>query len=991
MANTSVKRILADMLEEKYQMNGAGAGALSAVFKEEPPGLETFLYDSKYLNSLRPTLPYPHTSGFEMRLSPIQFNFIRSFDQVFKPDLYIEMVREFGEQWAPLPMKNMFAIEWGKGCPIAGELVYSSTDGKWIPVENAKSMRVASVDTEANNQVTTAESTESWASGRGNCIEVVTESGAVTKVYEGHRFLTRKDGWVMAKDLELGDRIANVTKLSIDSPIDSIPEEHIQLVGMWLIGAIDTDMYIYSSFVKAAERYCQLLDSQGIEYVVSESRYNSTLVRPTDTSVDKLKELQKKYGIHGATLETAKVPSDFFSLSDDHLRLFLSSIFSVGGVIRDKFLGIHSFNERFVRDLTLLMKRLGIRATCSKGFSTIFYQGIERDSYSWKLKVSTGRDLQDFHANITSLDFPDIARRNDSAVGHRRFRQVLNPGIYWDKVVAINEIGEHDYYDLSVPGLENYVSTDGLVAHNSGKDTVVRLGVVRIASLLGHMWSPQGYFNMPTSDTIHMLNVAATAPQARDAFFDPMKKLFVQNEHLMSMVPGGDPAEGANRIKLNNNILIISGNSMAENQEGMNLLVGVADEISAFKTKEEFKNSGDGRAAKGADQIVNFLQSSASSRFAETYKVAQISWPRYGGDAIEQAIAEGTRSIKELGDDSSDWYVSGPKATWDVKPGISRDNFKSHYDKDPETAAKMYECKPPKSTNIFIRDEVSIDMAFSEIKEEPITVEYYWGLPPSSSGLVDIGSSSPQEGWQVDFTFSEDLVPVPGALYCLHGDLAISGDRAGIAMSHVKSYRTSTADDDERPIVKNDFWFTFESSIKSNPPREVQIRWYRQLIWELIDKGFEISIVTTDGFQSVDMRQTLEAYGIDTGLLSLDRNDKVYQAFKDVILDARLESYRSNQSEDSLVMEEIKRLRKVKNKVDHLPSFSKDAADSLAGSVYNAIEAGGEEDGEDALDLEELTDYSDDAGSYSYEQPNLYSSADEDSYFAQGYGRYYNS
>ena len=591
MAQTGrARRIAADFLREQMQMDGIKSSMLSQIFHEEPPPLDTFLYDPKYLNHLRPTLPSPDESGYPFKLSPIQWEFVRNFEQIFRPELYIAMVEEFGEYWAPLPMKNMFVAAWGKG---------------------------------------------------------------------------------------------------------------------------------------------------------------------------------------------------------------------------------------------------------------------------------------------------------------------------------------------------------------SGKDTTVRIGFTRLASLLQHLKSPQGYFNMASTDPIHFLNVAATAPQARRAFFDPMKKLFKNNKHLSEFFYGDDPAEGANQIRLKNDIYIISGNSMAENQEGLNILAGVADEISAFKVAEEFRDKGGGRQNRGAEAIVSFLRSSSSSRFPDTYKVAQISFPRFQGDAIEKAMAQGRESLKANGVDSQ-WYVSGPHATWEVKPTVTKANFKEHYEEDPEMAMTMYECKPPKSTNTFIRNEAAIDSAFETVKKEPIEVEYYWGLPPDRADVPD--GLEAREGWQVQFRYSDDFYPIPGALYAMHGDMAIKGDRAGIAMSHVSSWQNS-GEDDERPIITNDFVFTFESDLSDREhPREVQIRWYRQLIWELIDRGFPIEIVTYDQFQSFDMVQTLNTYGIDSGLLSLDRNDKVYQTVKDVILDGRLSGYRTDPALDPLVVRELKRLRRVGKKVDHLPGQSKDAADALAGSVYNAIELGGEED-----------------------------------------------
>jgi replicative DNA helicase len=39
--------------------------------------------------------------------------------------------------------------------------------------------------------------------------------------------------------------------------------------------------------------------------------------------------------------------------------------------------------------------------------------------------------------------------------------------LFWDSVVSIEPIGEQDVYDLTVPGLENWLA-DGIVTHNSG-------------------------------------------------------------------------------------------------------------------------------------------------------------------------------------------------------------------------------------------------------------------------------------------------------------------------------------------------------------------------------------------------------------------------------------------------------------------------------------------------------------------------------------------
>ena len=836
---SSTSRILADMLEEMYETEGVGAGALSHIFKEEPPNLDTWLYDSKYLNHMRPTLPTPDLNGYKFTLSPIQYDFVRNFEQIFYPELYIEMVREFGEYWAPKPMKNMFALEWGKGSRSPDSKIYNADTGEWVPLRSFEGGTVASAHCE-DGIVSRHLGTKSFKEGEGNMFRVHTASGRTSDVWEGHRFLSNPDSpsWGRLWDLEEGSEIAISTHLPAPVQCAPLPDD---LVVWW-----SEMFYIYAS-----------------------------------------------------SAESPYMPLEIYAAPYSQIMSIIGRLLEI---MEEQPLRVKNYN------FAVALQRLALRVDI-----VLDIHRAHKDSW----EVSRNIKYNNRHGDLM-----------------------------WDEIIAIEPLGRGEYWTLSVDGPASYISEGGVLDHNSGKDTVVRIGVVRIASLLQYMHSPQGYFNMSSNDAITILNVAATAQQARDAFFDPLKRLYQSNEYLSSHFKGDTPSEGASRLRLNNNVFIQSGNSLAENQEGHNLIAACADEISAFKIVSETNQKGDGRAARTSKQIVDMLRTSSSSRFPKTYKVAQISFPRFRGDAIEQAIAEGQKSIKKFGYTNSIWYTSGPHATWDIRPGITKESFAEFYEADPVQADMMYGCKPPLSTNTFIRNLAAIEEAFSTVKEEPITVDYYFGPLPDKSGIsIPTGVESP-DSWQVEFTFSEDLVPKEGALYCLHGDLAITGDRAGIAMSHVKSYLENT-DGDERPIVENDFVFTFESDLGMDPPREVQIRWYRQLVWELIDRGFEIHTVTFDGFQSQDIIQSLASWGIDTGLLSLDRNDKVYQSVKDIILDARLKSYRTDISEEPLAMQELSRLRRTGKKVDHLPSFSKDASDALAGSVYNAVAAGGEEDTEE--------------------------------------------
>lgn len=526
----------------------------------------------------------------------------------------------------------------------------------------------------------------------------------------------------------------------------------------------------------------------------------------------------------------------------------------------------------------------------------------------------------------------------------RHFEQVYNPETY---IALVEQLGEEW---MPVRMVNTII---GLYGKGGGKDLCCRLSISRVADLLLNLRSPQGYFGIPETDEIQMLNVAVSAPQAQTAFFRPMRNMLVKSPRFEGKFRSGNaPGDNAKSIPLTKNLELISGHSEAESQEGMNLIAAIADEIGAFKTESESKLSAGRVNAQTADYIIDMLRSSASTRFPKNYKLGLISYPRYEGDAIMRAVEEGRQDNVKNGDKSK-FYVSGPYATWEVNPRVTKADFQEDYDRDPEFAQAKYECKPPKAADRFLRSDIAIYSGFHREEDPMIEVEYYWGVPNTTphEHLDD-----PKPGWQVKFFISPDLIPMDGAIYALHGDIALRQDKAGIAMSHVSQYRESPYSNDQsatQPVVKVDFVTSFSADMAAEvdgeiQPREVKIDWYRQLVFELMSRGFTIGSVTFDGFQSAGLIQQMIEYGIESEVVSLDRNTSVYDNFKDVLYSGRLDAPR-----DAETIDELMKLTKVSHrKIDHLPNGSKDRADAVAGSVFGAIQCGGGEgESPEAVDL----------------------------------------
>ena len=478
----------------------------------------------------------------------------------------------------------------------------------------------------------------------------------------------------------------------------------------------------------------------------------------------------------------------------------------------------------------------------------------------------------------------------------------------------------------------------------AGKDHTVRVAALRVAYLLMVLKSPQRYYSMPEQDSIHLLNIAYNAGQANRAFFKPMTEAVKRGWFKDRSDPKRDV------IAYDKNIEAVSGHSEAEGQEGLNLILGVADEIDAFKSRAELV--GQGKKAREAsttsESILEMMKTSASTRFPESFKRVAISYPRYLGSTIQKLTLEGVQDMEEMGDKST-YYVSGPLATWEVNPRVKgKYQFATDYRKNPDEAASKYECKPSRSVNAYFRNPQIFRTAVDK-PDQPVHIEY------ELVELVSSQTGSSSQVWQPKFHFDESFQPVQGARYAIHGDLAIKGDRAGIAMSHVESWTDQivlTENEDGSmseesmsvPLLRNDFLIGFEADIGESPPREIQIRWVRLLIFELIKRGFFVSQVSFDSFQSSDTMQILESHGINVEKLSPDKDTGIWRALKDVASDGRLKMPWSE-----IFQQEVEALSEQGGKVDHPPGGSKDFADALACSLVGAAMVGGEEDSEGTI------------------------------------------
>jgi hypothetical protein len=456
----------------------------------------------------------------------------------------------------------------------------------------------------------------------------------------------------------------------------------------------------------------------------------------------------------------------------------------------------------------------------------------------------------------------------------------------------------------------------------SGKDYCSTISVAYIVYLLLCLRDPASYYGKPPGDSIDIINIAINAQQANNVFFKGFKNRVTHSPWF-----AGKYFEKASEIKFDKNVTVYSGHSEREAFEGYNVLVAVLDEISGFALDS---TSGHDQA-KTASGIYDMYRASVDSRFPDYGKVILLSFPRFKNDYIQQRYDE-IISEKEtilmshkfkLDPDLPDNTVGNEfeifwdedqiisykyprvyairRPTWEVNPTRSIEDFKIAFYRDVTDALGRFACMPPEAIDAFFKSREKIEMAFNDL----------------SLAVDGFGR------------FEEWFVPQDDKDYFIHVDLAQKHDHCAVSMAHVEkwvSVKVTDTHSQPAPIVKVDavmYWTP--TSDKSVDFAEV-----RDYILSLRSRGFNIRLCTFDRWNSHDMMQQLRQYGISTETLSVAK--KHYDDMAMVVMEERL-----NGPHIPLLVDELLELRIMRDKVDHPRKGSKDLADAVCGSIYNAI------------------------------------------------------
>ena len=159
-------------------------------------------------------------------------------------------------------------------------------------------------------------------------------------------------------------------------------------------------------------------------------------------------------------------------------------------------------------------------------------------------------------------------------------------------------------------------------------------------------------------------------------------------------------------------------------------------------------------------------------------------------------------------------------------------------------------------------------------------------------------------------------------------DMGVAHDHCGFAITHYdgdKQYKDSDGQIRSYSTYKTPICF----ALSRKAGQETAINKVRDLVIS-ISSVREIASVSTDQFQSTQLRQELTQEGIKTKLISVDRTDTAYVIYKSLVLMGRHKCV-----DNSKLKWELLNLQRFGSKIDHKAGFSKDQSDAMVGSVYD--------------------------------------------------------
>ncbi len=259
--------------------------------------------------------------------------------------------------------------------------------------------------------------------------------------------------------------------------------------------------------------------------------------------------------------------------------------------------------------------------------------------------------------------------------------------------------------------------------------------------------------------------------------------------------------------------------------------------------------------------------------------------------------------------------------------------FKEDFESDLEEALRDIGGVSTQAMSLYIQRPHKITEAIDKEVEHPFS-SYSWVSGSPSGFLWDQMVREFDRRLPGGYT-EKAYKPIrnPEALRWCHIDVSISGDCTGFCVGHIERWvEVVRRGDGGAKYVDVAPYYVVDVMMQIIPPPGEQIYMpdLRQLIYQMMDKGYKFLGYSSDTFMYVEMHQQLRRKGIKPQIISMDRTTEPYDELKSAFYENRIEIY-----DYKPFIDEFKKLEydRVVGKIDHATGESKDVSDSVAGMV----------------------------------------------------------
>jgi len=344
---------------------------------------------------------------------------------------------------------------------VTGDTLVSLADGRRLPIQALVDQTPAVLAINDQGKLQAAVTEKIWPVGKKKVFDLYLASGRRIRATAKHR-LYAKHGWQRLQQLGVGDQVA-IAGLGYEPfDMDAWPDDRVTLLAH-LVGDgsyVSGQPLPYTTFVKGHSDIVARV--AGEQFDVNINRYEqrgpwrlmfSSGKRGHPAGINKwLREL----GIFGQRPHEKRIPSNVFRLSNRQITLFLQHLWASIGTIRQSGSGntiyLQTQSRWLADDVSALLLRLGIVAR----IQTLIRASV-RSAYLVQIGGIEQQRL--FLKRVGALD-----READE---HKALPYQFDSDLYWDRIVAVEPVGEQEVYDLTVPGPASWLA-DGIVSHNSG-------------------------------------------------------------------------------------------------------------------------------------------------------------------------------------------------------------------------------------------------------------------------------------------------------------------------------------------------------------------------------------------------------------------------------------------------------------------------------------------------------------------------------------------